>query len=105
MVSHSAISGGNCKIIFLTVEKVDMAVQTNDGSYEEGSSCEIAQFYEEVEKEKECEKSLKLDHDFEKNSSSVRDVYGFPRAMNNYAASRLASPQLPSPLLDRRTVL
>lgn len=87
------------------VEKVDMAVQTNDGSCEEGSSCEIAQFYEEVEKEKECEKSLKLDHDFEKNSSSVRDVYGFPRAMNNYAASRLASPQLPSPLLDRRTVL
>lgn len=87
------------------VDKVDMAVQTGDESYEQRKSCEIAECYEEVEEEKECDKSLKLDRDLEKNSSGTRNVFGVPRAMNNYAASRLASPLLPSPLLDRRTVL
>ena len=50
-------------MIFLTVEKVDMAVQTNDGSCEEGSSCVIAQFYEEVEKEKQRKQVSRFGYD------------------------------------------
>ena len=82
-----------------------MAVQTNfDECYERKDRCDIAESCEEVE-ENENEKSLQLDSDVEKNSFERRNVYGIPRAMDNYAASRLATPLLPSPLLDRRTVV
>ena len=79
------------------VEKVDAAVQTHvDEILEHQSSGSITECCEEVE-EKANEKSL----DCEKGN-----VYaGIPRAMDNYVACRLATPFLPSPLLDRRTIL
>lgn len=82
------------RTISFIVDKVDAAVQTPcDEVLEEQGNSDIC---EEV-KEKVYEKSL----DCEKGK-----VYaGIPRAMDNYVACRLATPFLPSPLLDRRTIL
>ena len=83
--------------ISFIVDKVDAAVQTLcDGVLEQQGMSDIKGCCEEV-KEKVNEKSL----DCEKGN-----VYaGIPRAMDNYVACRLATPFLPSPLLDRRTIL
>ena len=79
------------------VDKVDVAVQTHcDEVSEQQNSSDIRECCEEVE-EKVDEKSL----DSEKGNAYV----GIPRAMDNYVACRLATPFLPSPLLDRRTIL
>lgn len=79
------------------MDKVDAAVQTLcDEVLEQQGSSDITGCCEEVE-EKLYEKSL----DCEKGN-----VYtGIPRAMDDYVACRLATPFLPSPLLDRRTIL
>ena len=80
-----------------------MAVQTNfDEALEQKDSCDIAESCEEVN-ENDSEKSL--DCDVEKNSFKERNVGGIPRTMDNYAACRLATPFMPSPLLERRTIL
>ena len=79
------------------MDRVDAAVQTHfDEVLEQQGNGGITESCEEVE-EKVHEKSL----DCEKGN-----VYaGIPRAMDNYVACRLATPFLPSPLLDRRTIL
>ncbi|KAJ7370165.1 Major facilitator super domain-containing protein 12 [Desmophyllum pertusum] len=85
------------------VDKADMAVQTNfDEALEQKDSCDIAESCEGVN-ENDSEKSL--DCDVEKNSFKERNVGGIPRTMDNYAACRLATPFMPSPLLERRTIL
>lgn len=79
------------------MDKVDAAVQTHcEEVLEQQGSSDITKWCEEVE-EKVNEKSL----DCEKGNAYA----GIPRAMDNYVASRLATPFLPSPLLDRRTIL
>lgn len=79
------------------VDKIDAAVQTHcEEVLQQQGRGGITECCEEVE-EKADEKSL----DCEKGN-----VYaGIPRAMDNYVACRLATPYLPSPLLDRRTIL
>jgi len=79
------------------VDKIDVAVQTHcEEVLEQQCSSDIRECCEAVE-EKVNEKSL----DCEKGNVLV----GIPRAMDNYVACRLATPFLPSPLLDRRTIL
>lgn len=79
------------------MDKIDAAVQTHSEEVlEQQGSGGITECCKEVE-EKSDEKSL----DCEKGN-----VYaGIPRAMDNYVACRLATPYLPSPLFDRRTIL
>lgn len=85
------------------MDKTDIAIQTDfEEVLKERDSCDITESSEEME-EDDSEKSL--DCDVEKNSSEQRKVYGIPREMDNYAACRLATPYMPSPLLDRRTIL
>ena len=85
------------RTVSFIVDKVDAAVQTLcDEVLEQQGSSHITGCCEEVE-EKLYEKSL----DCEKGN-----VYtGIPRAMDDYVACRLATPFLPSPLLDRRKML
>ena len=85
------------RTISFIVHKVDAAVQTLcDEVLEQQGMIDIKGCREEV-KENVYEKSL----DCEKGN-----VYaGIPREMDNYVACRLATPFLPSPLLDRRTIL
>ena len=85
------------RTVSFIVDKVDAAVQTLcDEVLEPQGSSHITGCCEEVE-EKLYVKCL----DCEKGH-----VYtGIPRAMNDYVACRLATPFLPSPLLDRRKML
>lgn len=85
------------------MDKADIAVQTDfEEVLKEQDSCDMAESCEEAEGD-DSEKSV--DCDVEKNSFGRRNVYSIPRAMDNYAACRLATPFMPSPLLDRRTIL
>ena len=85
------------------MEKADIAVQTNlEEVLKEQDSCDIAESCEEL---KEGDGKKSLDCDVEKNSLEKRNPYGIPQAMDNYAACRLATPFMASPLLDRRTIL
>lgn len=89
----------------MIVDKVDMAVQTNfEEDLQQQEKHHITESCEEVQ-EDDSKKSL--DCDVENNTSFLekRKLCGIPRAMDNYAACRLATPFTPSPMFDRRTIL
>ena len=87
------------------MDKVDIAVQTVfEEELQQHEKSDIPESCEEV-KEDGSEKNL--DYDFENNTNPFvqRNLCGIPRTNDNYAACRLANPFMPSPLLERRTIL
>ena len=89
----------------MAVDKVDMAVQTSQTNFEEAlREQENVENCEEV-KEEDSEIILGCDFENNMNASMKRNICGISRDMDNYAACRLATPFMPSPMLDRRTIL
>lgn len=90
----------------MTVDKVDIAVQTNfPGDLNEQDKRPIPDCCQEA---KEDSNKITLKCDIENNiaDGSVKsNICGIPRSMDNSAACRLATPFMPSPILDRRTIL
>lgn len=87
------------------MDKVDIAVRTVfEEELQQHEKSDITESCEEV-KEDGSEKNL--DYDVENNTNPFvqRNLCGIPRTNDNYAACRLANPFMPSPLLERRTIL
>lgn len=88
----------------MAVDKVDIAVQTSTNFEEDLREQEKIENCEEV-REKDSEIILGCDVENDMNAFMKRNICGIPRDMDNYAACRLATPFMPSPMLDRRTIL
>lgn len=93
--------------MFVAVDKVDIAVQTSTNFEEDLREPENANVLENCKEVKEEDSEIILGCDVENNmnASVKRNICGISRAMDNYAACRLATPFMPSPMLDRRTIL
>ena len=90
---------------FLIVDKVDVAVQTNlEEDLQMTETHDITVSCEE-EKGDDIGKPLVLDVENNLNSFQKKNRGGIPRAMDNNAAFRLATPFIRSPMFDRRTTL
>ena len=91
----------------MAVDKVDIAVQTSTIFEEDLMEQENPNIVENCEKVKEEDSEISLGFDIENNmnTSIKRNICRVSRAMDNYAACRLATPFMPSPMLDRRTKL
>ena len=91
----------------MAVDKVDVAVQTSTNFEEDSRKQENPNIVENCEEVKEEDSEITLGCDVENNmnASMKRNICGISRDMDNYAACRLATPLMPSPMLDRRTIL